>query len=258
VELKLSIKPQINESDYIRMVISEQTEEIASSDPVLGPTTSKRTAKTTVVAKDQETVVLGGIMQDRIVESVTKVPVLGDIPVIGHVFREQSHKKFKTNLLLFLTPYIIKDPSDFRRIFERKMQERQQFIEQFYGQVPGYEATIDFARKAGPLAKIGKVLAREQSKVEFGGPGLPGERVLRPRGETPEVRPGEPRSPPPSSEPRPPPPLTPPPDSEPQVKPPPPDGSQLGIEGQPPAPSSPPNPNESLRVQPEVKDVPRE
>src|SRR5262249_17088842 len=81
-ELKLTLKPQINESDFIRMVITEQTEEIASQDPVLGPTTSKRSAKTTVVARDQETVVLGGIMQERVIESVSKVPVLGDIPII--------------------------------------------------------------------------------------------------------------------------------------------------------------------------------
>ncbi len=56
------------------MVINEQTEEIASTDPVLGPTTSKRTAKTTVVAKDQETVVIGGIMQERTIESVEQGP----------------------------------------------------------------------------------------------------------------------------------------------------------------------------------------
>ncbi|HSP80839.1 MAG TPA: type II secretion system secretin GspD, partial [Myxococcaceae bacterium] len=133
VELKLTVKPQINESDYIRLAITEQTEEIASTDPVLGPTTSKRSAKTTVVAKDQETVVIGGIMQDRTIESVSKVPVLGDIPLIGHLFRETTRRKTKTTLLLFLTPYIIRDQTDFRRIFERKMKERQQFVEQFYG-----------------------------------------------------------------------------------------------------------------------------
>jgi len=183
VELKLTIKPQINESDFIRMVISEQTEEIASQDPVLGPTTSKRTAKTTVVAKDQETVVLGGIMQDRTIESVSKTPILGDIPLLGHLFREQSHHKVKTNLLLFLTPYIIKDKSDFRRIFERKLQERQQFVEEFYGQIPGYDVAIDFSRKAGPIAKLGQKVQHEEMRLENGGPGLPGERVLRPRGD---------------------------------------------------------------------------
>jgi general secretion pathway protein D len=180
VELKLTVKPQINESDYIRLVINEQTEEIASQDPVLGPTTSKRSAKTTVVARNQETVVIGGIMQDRTIESVAKVPVLGDIPILGHLFREQTHRRVKTNLLLFLTPYIIKDNSDFRIIFERKMKERQQFVEQFYGQIPGYDVAVDFERKAGPVGRMNQVIQREESKAENGGPGAPGERVIQP------------------------------------------------------------------------------
>jgi general secretion pathway protein D len=180
VELKLTVKPQINESDFIRLVISEQTEEIASSDQVLGPTTSKRSAKTTVVAKDQETVVIGGIMQDRTIESVSKVPVLGDVPLIGHLFRETTRKKTKTNLLLFLTPYIIKDQADFRTIFERKMKERQQFVEQFYGQVPGYDVAVDFSRKPGPLSRMNQSVLREQQKLENGGPGTPGERIIKP------------------------------------------------------------------------------
>ncbi len=180
VELKLTIKPQINESDFIRMAITEQTEEIASTDPVLGPTTSKRSAKTTVVAKDQETVVIGGIMQERTIESVAKVPVLGDIPVLGHLFRSTNQRKAKTNLLLFLTPYIIRDQSDFRRIFQRKMAERQQFVEQFYGQVAGYDVPVDFARKSGPLGRMRRVISNEELKLENGGPGQAGERILGP------------------------------------------------------------------------------
>ncbi|MFY0530045.1 hypothetical protein ACN28I_45050 [Archangium gephyra] len=182
VELKLTVKPQINESDFIRMTISEQTEEIASTDPVLGPTTSKRSAKTTVVAKDQETVVIGGIMQERTLESVAKVPILGDVPLLGHLFRQTNKRKTKTNLLLFLTPHIIRDQSDFRRIFERKMAERQQFVEQFYGQVAGYDVPVDFSRKSGPLGRMRRVIATEEQKLENGGPGQPGERVLRPGG----------------------------------------------------------------------------
>ncbi|XXF75974.1 type II secretion system secretin GspD [Myxococcaceae bacterium GXIMD 01537] len=181
VELKLTVKPQINESDYIRLVITEQTEEIASTDPVLGPTTSRRSAKTTVVAKDNETVVIGGIMQDRTIESVSKVPVLGDIPLVGHLFRETTRRKTKTNLLLFLTPYIIRDTEDFRRIFERKMKERQQFVEQFYGQTPGYDVAVDFTRKPGPLTRMNQSVVTEEMKAENGGPGLPGERVVKPQ-----------------------------------------------------------------------------
>ncbi|HVE85459.1 MAG TPA: type II secretion system secretin GspD, partial [Myxococcales bacterium] len=185
VELKLTIKPQINESDYIRLVIAEQTEEIASQDRVLGPTTSKRSAKTTVVAKNQETVVIGGIMQDRTIDAVRKVPILGDLPILGHLFRDTDRKKVKTNLLLFLTPYIIRDQSDFRAIFERKMKERQQFVEEFYGQVPGYETSVDFSRKAGPLARLNQTVLRVEQRLENGGPGGPGDRVIEPMGAEP-------------------------------------------------------------------------
>jgi general secretion pathway protein D len=182
VELKLTVKPQINESDYIRLVITEQTEEIASTDPVLGPTTSKRSAKTTVIARDMETVVIGGIMQDRTLESVSKVPVLGDIPLLGHLFRDTTRRKTKTNLLLFLTPYIIRGQEDFRRIFERKMKERQQFVEQFYGQVPGYDVAVDFSRKPGPLSRMNQSVIKEERRVENGGEGTSNERVIRPAG----------------------------------------------------------------------------
>ncbi len=189
VELKLKIKPQINDGDFIRMTIEEQIEEIASRDPTLGPTTSKRTAKTTVVSRDQNTVVLGGLIQDRVLESVNKTPILGDIPIIGRLFRFTETDKTRLNLLLFLTPYIIRDQSDFQRIFERKMKERQEFVEQFYGRQPGYQVPIDYARKAGPLAMMFKTLDLEAKKAENGGPGVPGQKVITPRGFNPYAPP---------------------------------------------------------------------
>src|SRR5262249_2811299 len=106
----------------------------------------------------------------------------------------------------------IKDSSDFRRIFERKLQERQQFVEEFYGQIPGYDVAIDFSRKAGPIAKIGLNVGHEEMRLENGGPGPPGRRVLRPRGELPpgsELPP--PRRPLPLEEPAPGPAVVPPP-----------------------------------------------
>ncbi len=261
VELKLTIKPQINASDFIRLVINESTEEIASQDPVLGPTTSKRTAKTTVVAKDQETVVIGGIMQERTISSVSKVPILGDIPLLGHLFREESKHKVKTNLLLFLTPYIIRDASDFRRIFEQKMAERQKFVEEFYGQVPGYDVPVDFARKAGPFAKINQAVLREDLKVENGGPGLPGEQVFKP-GETGAAPIPAPRSP---AGPLPAPGAAPPPAATPETSAPPPSAVDVApgatpqtsnpapatSEGTTAVPPGPPPDEGHLRVQPQ-------
>lgn len=148
-----------------------------------------------MVAKDQETIVIGGIMQDRLVESVSKTPLLGDIPLIGNLFRQQTRRKVKTNLLLFLTPYIIRDAGDFRRIFERKLKERQQFVEQFYGATTVYDVTIDFNRKPGPLARMTQLLNKELNRLENGGPGNPSDRVIAPTpapGATPTPAPGTP------------------------------------------------------------------
>jgi len=160
--------------------VDEQTEEIASVDKQLGPTTSKRTAKTTVVAKDQETVVLGGLIQERAIRNVTSVPLLGSLPVLGWLFRSETTKKTRTNLLLFLTPYIIRDQGDYRRIFERKMAERAEFVKRFYGEETGYQSEIDYTRKLGPLSRVRRGVQLELNKVENGGSGSPDEKVITP------------------------------------------------------------------------------
>jgi general secretion pathway protein D len=191
VELKLKLKPQINSGDYVRLTVDESTEEIASTDPILGPTTSKRSAKTVIVAKDQETVVIGGLMQDRVIKSSNKTPVLGDIPLLGWLFRYDTTTKQKVNLLLFLTPYIIRDASDFRVIFERKMKEREEFVERFYGDSVNYHVPIDYERKSGPLGSMTVNLRHEQNKIENGGSGQDSsERAIGPKRPRPLFGPG--------------------------------------------------------------------
>lgn len=210
VELKLKIKPQINEGDMVRLEIDEQTEEIAEVDKTLGPTTSKRAAKTTVVARDQETVVLGGLIQERTIKGVSKIPVLGSIPLIGWLFRSEQTKKTKTNLLLFLTPYIIRDQADFRRIFERKMAERAEFVKRFTGEDASADTVVDYTRKPGPLARVRRALDVEMSRAENGGLGAADEKVIAPAtapataapaGETkaPAPKPAAPPPPPPAA-----------------------------------------------------------
>jgi general secretion pathway protein D len=135
-----------------------------------------------VAVEDQQTVVVGGLMRDKIDIGESKIPILGDIPVLGVFFRTKKHQKTKTNLLLFLTPYVIDGPEDFRRIFERKMKERKEFMERFYGEGPEYEAFIDFRKRHGPLADIHITLRQEMLKVENGGPGTGQEIVITPAG----------------------------------------------------------------------------
>jgi general secretion pathway protein D len=188
VELRLKIKPQINEGGNVRLTIEEQTEEIADRDPQLGPTTAKRSVKTQIVARDQSTIVLGGMYQERNVRSVRKIPFLGSLPVIGWLFRDTQNTKQKTNLLLFLTPYIIRDEADYRRIYEKKRREQQEFTEQFYGRRAGFEVDVDFTRKAGPYSRLHRGVEEESRKLENGGGGGPDERVTSPPG---APRPGE-------------------------------------------------------------------
>lgn len=132
VALTMTIKPQINAGDRIKLDMDLEITEIAGQDPELGPTTTKRKVKTVVRVKDNQTVVLGGLMRDRVSEGVSKVPFLGDIPLVGALFRVKNRRVEKRNLLIFITPHIVMSPADFRRIFVKKMNERKKYLQAFY------------------------------------------------------------------------------------------------------------------------------
>jgi general secretion pathway protein D len=130
---KIKVTPHINESNQVRLEIDQESSAPGAAVGQLGaiPIT-KRTANTTVVVEDQQTVVIGGLMRDEYTTAREKVPILGDLPVLGALFRHSNTIKKKANLLLILTPHVIRDQSDLRRIFERKMQERQEFIDRYF------------------------------------------------------------------------------------------------------------------------------
>jgi general secretion pathway protein D len=130
---KIKVTPHINESDQVRLEIEQESSAPGAAVGQLGAVTiTKRTANTTVVVADQQTVVIGGLMRDEYTTSREKIPVLGDIPVLGALFRRSETTKRKANLLLILTPHVIREQADLRKIFERKMQERQEFIDRYF------------------------------------------------------------------------------------------------------------------------------
>jgi general secretion pathway protein D len=166
VALELKLTPHVNEHDLIRLEVDEKISEVAPGSSNLGPSTSERTAKTIVVAKDQQTILIGGLMSDKTINSVTKIPILGDIPILGFFFRTSSKKVVKTNLLIALTPYVITDQSDLRRVLEKKMKERREFVERFGGQDrSNITGAIDYRRKRGMLEEINRA-AREAKREE--------------------------------------------------------------------------------------------
>ncbi len=113
IGINLKIKPQISEGDYIRMDINQEISAVKDSKgQAIDLVTTKRSAKTSIVVKDKETVVIGGLIQDTENETVSKVPFLGDIPGLGWLFKTKTKTRQKTNLLIMLTPHIVKDAAD--------------------------------------------------------------------------------------------------------------------------------------------------
>ncbi len=139
VALTLRITPRINESDFVTLEVFQEITEVVpetqGSDILTsgGVTTTKRSVETVVAVRSNQTIVLGGLMQTTETLSEDKVPILGDIPVIGALFRSKKKTDKKTNLLLFLTPHVIDTPEDLQEVYTIKMLQRQEFLRRFYG-----------------------------------------------------------------------------------------------------------------------------
>ncbi|MFH0800569.1 MAG: type II secretion system secretin GspD [Pseudomonadota bacterium] len=132
--LTLEITPQITEGDAVRLEIHHKLSNFTGAPNASGAAPqTKREITTTVVAMDGQTVVLGGLMQDITTHQKSKVPILGDIPLIGLLFRSSTSTNDKSNLLVFITPHVIKDPSDFAEISKVKIEQRNTFIDKNYG-----------------------------------------------------------------------------------------------------------------------------
>lgn len=132
--LTLKITPQISEGNAVRLKIEHELSnfEPAPAGAIASPTRSRKIS-TTVMAMDGQTVVLGGLMEDVITHNKRKIPILGDIPIIGLLFKQTDSSKFKTNMLVFITPHVIKDPSGFSEIMKRKIEQRNRFVDANYG-----------------------------------------------------------------------------------------------------------------------------
>ena len=113
VGITLKIKPQIGENGTVRMVIFQESSSVASTAAVgtstAGPTTNKRSIESTIVVDDGQIIVLGGLIEDTYDSTRSKVPLLGDLPFVGALFRSESRTRKKTNLMVFLRPVIMRD-----------------------------------------------------------------------------------------------------------------------------------------------------
>lgn len=109
VGLTLKVKPQISENGDIRLKLYQEVSSLRQTTDIANLITDKRSIETTVVVDDGRIVVLGGLMEDRFQDGQDKVPLLGDVPLLGRLFRYDSRKQVKTNLFVFLRPTVVRD-----------------------------------------------------------------------------------------------------------------------------------------------------
>jgi general secretion pathway protein D len=130
VGTKLKVTPQINEGDSVLLEVEQEVSSVASSSSTdssssssnssLGSTFNTRTVKNSVLVKSGETVVLGGLLSNNTSESVYKVPLLGDIPILGYLFRYNGTSTTKQNLMVFIHPTILRDPVTYTGVSSSK------------------------------------------------------------------------------------------------------------------------------------------
>ena len=139
VGIILRITPHIHESEFVNLEIYQESSAVKGDTllalSTVGPTTTKRSAKTSVLVKNGDTVVIGGMMQETFNRLERKIPLLGDIPLLGNLFKFQSVSRKKTNMLIFLTPHVITNPADMTKVTGDLQEKMDRFIEQNKGEI---------------------------------------------------------------------------------------------------------------------------
>ena len=126
----LDVTPSINPEGYVRMEITPEISELSArttqiSEDFESPIITRRTASTTVTVKDGQTVIIGGLISDRYERREQKVPILGDFPIVGPLFRSHQHNTAKTELLIVLTPHVIASPAEVGRLEAQRLTDEQ-------------------------------------------------------------------------------------------------------------------------------------
>ncbi|MDM0031570.1 type II secretion system secretin GspD [Variovorax sp. J22P271] len=151
VGLTLRVRPQINESGTIKMVVFQETSTVqaGTENAINGPTTNKRSIESSVLVEDGGLVMLGGLLSDNYSNSLEKVPLAGDIPILGNLFKNETRSREKVNLMMFLRPVVVRDGA----ATESLAYDRYQMIQsaQQQGQPEGGNLMLDNVPDAGVL-----------------------------------------------------------------------------------------------------------
>jgi len=157
VELKFIVTPHVNIANRIRMEIEQDISDLGQEVTILNANQwriNTKSAKTTVVTSDGQTIILGGLIHNKITHVEEKVPILGNIPIVGYLFKNKSIKKERKNLILVLTPWIVRTDSDYQKIYNAKIKERKIMSSMFFSdRITDYNPNENY-KMLGPISRI--------------------------------------------------------------------------------------------------------
>jgi general secretion pathway protein D len=123
VGIVLTVTPHITSNGYVTMDVIQTANDLQGYTTFNAPIVNQREAETTISAKDGETIILGGMIRNQITSTVNKVPLLGDLPILGNLFKSSNTDHQKTELLVFLTPRLVRDPAEAKRLKDESLKE---------------------------------------------------------------------------------------------------------------------------------------
>ena len=182
VGTKLVVTPQINEGDSVLLNIEQEVSSVAQTQApgtsTLGPTFDTRTIKNAVLVKSGETVVLGGLMDEKTQEKVSKVPLLSDIPVLGYLFRSTSNSTSKRNLMVFIRPTILRDADVYSGISSNKYsqfrsEQQEAAAQEGYLTSPKRQVLPEYGQGVTMSPEVQKQLQQTQSAPQTSGGSQP-------------------------------------------------------------------------------------
>ena len=154
VGITLKVTPYINRKGFVRLKIEESVKTVLSATAETGelaPTTAFRTAKTSLVVKDGQTAVIGGLIETQTTKGTNQVPWLGSIPLLGWLFKDTSDLERKTNMMVFLTPHVIRNPQEAKKLHHLKKRELENPPDQESTEEDQEEINIDHSQEPQTL-----------------------------------------------------------------------------------------------------------
>jgi general secretion pathway protein D len=168
IGITLKVKPRLSSNNKVTLEVEAEIEDVlpGSSAAADRPTTTKRKVVTNAIVNNGETIILGGLMKSSGGKNSTRVPVLGDIPVLGRLFRSDADVESQVNVVIYLTPYIVRKSGDLRRLrtalteLEDIQTKYNSFVRRGLEQKAGYESGV-----RGESTKASNRIRRKQIRA---------------------------------------------------------------------------------------------